>query len=70
MGTQQKAEQLKILEMKRYYKEENGVRVWASNILKVDGLQIFNPSEKQLLDTENFSICPYTKLKCDVLRGR
>ena len=34
--------------MKRYYKEENGTRIWFKNILKVDGVQIINPSEEQL----------------------
>lgn len=35
--------------MKRYYKEENGKRVWFSGILKSDGRQIINPSEEQIL---------------------
>lgn len=35
--------------MKRYYKEENGTKIWFSGVLKVDGRQIINPSEEQLL---------------------
>ncbi len=35
--------------MKRYYKEENGVRTWLGNVLKWNGLQIINPSEEQIL---------------------
>ena len=35
--------------MKRYYKEENGIKIWFSGVLKYDGRQIINPSEKQLL---------------------
>lgn len=35
--------------MKRYYKEENGVREWLGKVLKVDGRQIINPSEEQIL---------------------
>ena len=35
--------------MKRFYKEENGVRTWLGNVLKWNGLQIINPSEEQIL---------------------
>lgn len=35
--------------MKRYYKEENGTKIWFSGVLKYDGRQIINPSEEQLL---------------------
>ena len=35
--------------MKRYYKEENGIKIWFNGVLKVDGRQIINPSEEQLL---------------------
>lgn len=35
--------------MKRYYKEEDGTKIWFSGVLKYDGRQIINPSEEQLL---------------------
>ena len=35
--------------MKRYYKEENGTKIWFNGVLKYDGRQIINPSEEQLL---------------------
>lgn len=35
--------------MKRYYKEENGKRVWFNGILKSNGMQVINPSEEQIL---------------------
>lgn len=35
--------------MKRYYKEENGKRVWFDGILKSNDKQIINPSEEQIL---------------------
>ena len=36
--------------MKRYYKEkENGTKEWFKGILRVDGYQVINPSEEQLL---------------------
>lgn len=35
--------------MKRYCKEENGIKIWFNGVLKVDGRQIINPSEEQLL---------------------
>lgn len=35
--------------MKRYYKEENGIKIWFNGVLKYDGRQIINPSEEQLL---------------------
>ena len=35
--------------MKRYYKEEDGKRIWLGQILKINGKQIINPSEEQIL---------------------
>lgn len=36
--------------MKRYYRIENGIRKWFKNVLVVDGMQIINPSEEQLIN--------------------
>lgn len=35
--------------MKRYYKEENGKTVWFNKSVKLNGFQIFNPTEEQIL---------------------
>ena len=35
--------------MKRYYKEENGTKIWLDDVLKVDGKVIINPTEEQIL---------------------
>lgn len=35
--------------MKRFYKEENGKRVWFNGILESDGMQVINPSDEQLI---------------------
>lgn len=34
---------------RKYYKEENGKRVWFNGILKSNGMQVINPSEEQIL---------------------
>lgn len=34
---------------KRYYKEENGIKTWLGSVLVIDDMQIFNPSEEQIL---------------------
>lgn len=36
--------------MKRYYRIENGTKKWFKNVLVVDGMQIINPSEEQLIN--------------------
>lgn len=37
------------MEIMKYYKEENGKKVWLGNILIVDNKQIINPTEEQIL---------------------
>lgn len=35
--------------MKKYYKEEDGKRIWFDGILRKDGMQIINPTEEMIL---------------------
>ena len=35
--------------MKKYYKEEDGKRVWFDGILRMDGVQVINPTEEMIL---------------------
>lgn len=50
--------------MKRYYKEkENGIKIWFSGVLKVDGRQIINPSEEQILDAGYVEFIPPTPVE-------
>lgn len=36
--------------MKQYYKEENGIKIYLGNILKIGDKQIINPTEEQILE--------------------
>lgn len=47
--------------MKRYYRIENGIRKWFKNVLVVDGMQIINPSEEQLLNAGYVEFIPPAK---------
>ena len=47
--------------MKRYYKLENGIRKWFKNVLVVDGMQIINPSEEQLINAGYVEFMPPVK---------
>ena len=49
--------------MKRFYKEENGTKKWFSGVLKVDGRQIINPSEEQLLAAGYVEYIPPTPVE-------
>lgn len=44
--------------MKRYYKEEDGTKIWFSGVLKYDGRQIINPSEEQLINAGYVEFIP------------
>ena len=35
--------------MKRYYKEEDGTKKWFKNTVVLDGMQVINPTEEQIL---------------------
>ena len=62
--------------MKTYYKEENGNRVWLSNILIVDDKQIINPTEEQILEAgyieyiEEVPEIPNTQLLENIRNGK
>ena len=47
--------------MKRYYRIENGIRKWFKNVLVVDGMQIINPSEEQLINAGYVEFIPPAK---------
>lgn len=47
--------------MKRYYRLENGIRKWFKNVLVVDGMQIINPSEEQLINAGYVEFIPPAK---------
>lgn len=47
--------------MKRYYRIENGIRKWFKNVLMVDGMQIINPSEEQLINAGYVEFIPPAK---------
>ena len=47
--------------MKRYYRLENGIRKWFKNVLVVDGMQIINPSEEQLINAGYVEFMPPVK---------
>lgn len=47
--------------MKRYYRIENGIKKWFSGVLKVDGKQIINPSEEQILSAGYVEFVPPVK---------
>lgn len=47
--------------MRRYYRIENGIRKWFKNVLIVDGMQIINPSEEQLLNAGYVEFIPPAK---------
>ena len=49
--------------MKRYYKEENGIKIWFNGVLKYDGRQIINPSEEQLLAAGYVEYVPPTPVE-------
>lgn len=49
--------------MKRYYKEANGIKAWFSGVLKVDGRQIINPSEEQILAAGYVEYVPPTPVE-------
>lgn len=44
--------------MKRYYKLENGIKKWFNGVLKLDGKQIINPSEEQLISAGYVEFVP------------